>query len=96
MEELNAQYIPSMQFVDWVGKGCLRSSVITSYKSDCELTSIIGWLQIQIPILEFEIIISIQLYLQPNSIKGILDGFDSNRLQQCIRNIRTNDTRLKI
>ena len=85
MEELNAQYIPSMQFVDWVGKGCLRSSVITSYKLDCKFRHILAWLQSQIPSLEFETINSIQVHLLLDSIKRIMAGVDSNRFQQNMR-----------
>ena len=51
------------------------------YKLDCEFRSILGWLQIQIPSLEFEIINNIQVRLWLDLIKGILAGVDSNRFQ---------------
>ena len=41
----------------------LYGLVRTSYKLDCEFRSVLGWLQSQIPSLEFEIINSIRVHL---------------------------------
>ena len=51
-------------------------------KMYCEFRSILGWLQSQIPSLEFEIINIIKFHLWIDLIKGILAGVDSNRFQQ--------------
>ena len=57
-------------------------SVRTSYKLDCEFTYILGWLQMQIQSLEFEIINSIWVHLQLDAIKGVLAGVDYKIFQK--------------
>ena len=49
---------------------------------DCEFRYIIGWLKIQIPSLELEIINGIRIHLWINSIKVIMSGDDSKIFQK--------------